>query len=117
MKIDRKEQRPDVMVDGSIETSARLDDPSLHYRIVSKGSVEAPAGRVARHRNKGYTTVAEDAENVVMACPIDVLERRQEESREKSERRLRGQNSAPSDTPGVSVSKEHDTMEYVKGDE
>ena len=30
MKIDRKEQRPDVMVDGSIETSARLDDPSLH---------------------------------------------------------------------------------------
>lgn len=117
MKVDRKEQRPDALSDGKMDCVAdyRMDDPSLHYRTVSKWGNQD--GRLARHKTKGYKVVAEDEQRYIVACDKEKYEQRQAEARAKSERRLLGQKAEMSDMPGVRVSQEHDTMQFVKGDD
>lgn len=108
MRTDRKEQRPDVMSDGKAESGVRLDDESLHFRIVSKEPGLALENRINRHKAKGYKVATEDEERVVMYCPKEDFEARQAKAREDSERLLRARDR------DRDSSDEHDTFEIVK---
>ena len=115
MKTDRKEQRPDVLSDGKAESKVRLDDPSLHFRIVSKEPGLAEQNRINYHKDKGYDIATETATRAVMYCKKEEYEARQAENVRRANARLMSQRSEKMDEKGMRVSTEHDTMEVVKG--